>query len=178
MKEKVKKKSQVEIDTNEPPHVKTFIFLFSLAVYGSTCYRTLPGGDSAELVTASLELGVAHPPGYPLLMILLHIWLSPLIYIFDAPGRVHSSMHRAKLFQRSMLELPLLNTKLNPTNRICNICFISLQLLHRVSCRCTTVFPRFKNNRFLASCPIDFINFCLFREHLGVGFESGGFYIE
>ena len=89
-KEKVKKKplSTIDNDLSEPRHVKTFIFLFSLAVYGSTCYRTLPGGDSAELVTASLELGVAHPPGYPLLMILLHIWLSPLIYVFDAPGTV------------------------------------------------------------------------------------------
>ena len=90
MKEKSKKRRpEIEITEESPPsYLKTVIFLFSFIVYGSTCYRTLPGGDSAELVTASVELGVAHPPGYPLLMILLHGWLSPLIYFIEATGKV------------------------------------------------------------------------------------------
>ena len=90
MKEKYKKR-RPEIEKAEesaPSYLKTIIFLFSFIVYGSTCYRTLPGGDSAELVTAGMELGVAHPPGYPLLMILLHAWLSPLIYLIEATGKV------------------------------------------------------------------------------------------
>ena len=90
MKEKSKKRRPEThfVEESPPAYLKRAIFLFSFIVYGSTCYRTLPGGDSAELVTASVELGVAHPPGYPLLMIILHIWLSPLIYFFEAPGKV------------------------------------------------------------------------------------------
>ncbi|KAL5008068.1 hypothetical protein ScPMuIL_013649 [Solemya velum] len=37
-----------------------------LAVYIKTLYPSLPGGDSGELIPAAHELGVAHPPGYPL----------------------------------------------------------------------------------------------------------------
>ena len=35
-------------------------------VYFATMYRSLGGGDSGDLVSASCVLGVAHPPGYPL----------------------------------------------------------------------------------------------------------------
>ena len=34
---------------------------------------SIPGGDSGELVAESCELGTAHPPGYPLYTILVHI---------------------------------------------------------------------------------------------------------
>ncbi|XP_053373976.1 transmembrane protein 260-like [Mercenaria mercenaria] len=42
-----------------------------LAVYIYTMYPTVPGGDSGELIVAAHELGVAHPPGYPLFTLLL-----------------------------------------------------------------------------------------------------------
>eukprot|EP00052_Salpingoeca_macrocollata_P026965 m.253883 g.253883 ORF g.253883 m.253883 type:complete len:627 (-) comp22676_c0_seq3:615-2495(-) len=36
-----------------------------LAVYGSTLFPSIPGGDSGELVSTSYVGGVPHPPGYP-----------------------------------------------------------------------------------------------------------------
>lgn len=46
-------------------------------VYCMTLQRTVPGGDSGELVSVAHHLGVAHPPGYPLWTILGHVatWL-------------------------------------------------------------------------------------------------------
>ncbi|XP_062824705.1 protein O-mannosyl-transferase TMEM260 isoform X2 [Anolis carolinensis] len=40
------------------------------AVYVGTLPPSVPGGDSGELITAAYELGVAHPPGYPLFTLL------------------------------------------------------------------------------------------------------------
>ncbi|XP_060557049.1 protein O-mannosyl-transferase TMEM260-like isoform X2 [Ruditapes philippinarum] len=42
-----------------------------LFVYLYTMYPSVPGGDSGELIVAAHELGVAHPPGYPLFTLLL-----------------------------------------------------------------------------------------------------------
>ena len=56
----------------------TIVFATSLLVYASSCYRTIPGGDSSELITSAFELGVPHPPGYPLVTILLSLWLLPV----------------------------------------------------------------------------------------------------
>ena len=36
------------------------------ALYYTTLYPSLPGGDSGELIVASCSLGLPHPPGYPL----------------------------------------------------------------------------------------------------------------
>lgn len=44
--------------------------LFCFVVYFLTVCRTVPGGDSGELITVSYRLGVAHPPGYPLYTLL------------------------------------------------------------------------------------------------------------
>ncbi|XP_061553168.1 protein O-mannosyl-transferase TMEM260 isoform X1 [Phycodurus eques] len=41
-----------------------------LALYVPCVQRTVPGGDSGELITTACELGVAHPPGYPLFTLL------------------------------------------------------------------------------------------------------------
>ncbi|KAM6311489.1 protein O-mannosyl-transferase TMEM260 [Aegotheles albertisi] len=40
------------------------------ALYAVTLPPALPGGDAGELITAAYELGVAHPPGYPLFTLL------------------------------------------------------------------------------------------------------------
>ncbi|XP_047467991.1 transmembrane protein 260 isoform X2 [Mugil cephalus] len=40
------------------------------ALYLPCVQRTVPGGDSGELITTACELGVAHPPGYPLFTLL------------------------------------------------------------------------------------------------------------
>nr|KAG5714454.1 hypothetical protein BaRGS_006900 [Batillaria attramentaria] len=42
-------------------------------VYLATMHRSLPGGDAGELIVAADELGVAHPPGYPLYTLLLKL---------------------------------------------------------------------------------------------------------
>ncbi|KAK2878589.1 hypothetical protein Q8A67_019380 [Cirrhinus molitorella] len=49
-----------------------------LAVYVASAPRSVPGGDSGELITAACELGVAHPPGYPLFTMLSSLMLSLL----------------------------------------------------------------------------------------------------
>ncbi len=45
----------------------------ALLVYTLTLYRTVPGGDSGELILAAQNLAVAHPPGYPLFILLGHL---------------------------------------------------------------------------------------------------------
>uniref|UniRef100_A0A8C5KE17 Transmembrane protein 260 n=1 Tax=Jaculus jaculus TaxID=51337 RepID=A0A8C5KE17_JACJA len=42
------------------------VFAAVAAVFTVTLPPSVPGGDSGELITAAHELGVAHPPGYPL----------------------------------------------------------------------------------------------------------------
>lgn len=43
-----------------------------ISVYFKTLAPSIAGGDSGEIVAEGCELGVAHPPGYPLLTILIH----------------------------------------------------------------------------------------------------------
>ncbi|CAL8272712.1 unnamed protein product [Merluccius merluccius] len=43
------------------------------ALYVPCVQKTLPGGDSGELITTACELGVAHPPGYPVFTLLAHL---------------------------------------------------------------------------------------------------------
>lgn len=45
-----------------------------LVVYVLTLARTVPGGDSGELISVAYNLGVAHPPGYPLYTLLGHLF--------------------------------------------------------------------------------------------------------
>eukprot|EP00026_Physarum_polycephalum_P000701 Phypoly_transcript_00702.p1 GENE.Phypoly_transcript_00702~~Phypoly_transcript_00702.p1 ORF type:complete len:724 (+),score=95.06 Phypoly_transcript_00702:2004-4175(+) len=44
------------------------------SVYISTMFPTVPGGDSPELIIAAYQMGVAHPPGYPLFTIVGHLF--------------------------------------------------------------------------------------------------------
>ncbi|CAG5866391.1 unnamed protein product [Menidia menidia] len=41
-----------------------------VGLYVPCVQRTVPGGDSGELITTACELGVAHPPGYPIFTLL------------------------------------------------------------------------------------------------------------
>lgn len=45
------------------------------AMYVPCVQRTVPGGDSGELITTACELGVAHPPGYPLFTLLARLFI-------------------------------------------------------------------------------------------------------
>jgi hypothetical protein len=50
------------------------VFFASIILYTLTLYRTVPGGDSGELITAAHVLGAAHPPGYPLYTLIAHLF--------------------------------------------------------------------------------------------------------
>lgn len=52
------------------------VFASVAAVFTLTLPRSLPGGDSGELITAAHELGVAHPPGYPLFTLLASLTIT------------------------------------------------------------------------------------------------------
>jgi hypothetical protein len=49
-----------------------------------TLQRTLPAGDSGELIAVADRLGIAHPPGYPLYTLLGHLWLR--VFPFGEPA--------------------------------------------------------------------------------------------
>src|SRR5262249_42216129 len=48
--------------------------LAALMVYVRTLAPGLPTGDSGDLITAAWVFGVPHPPGYPLYMLLAHLF--------------------------------------------------------------------------------------------------------
>ena len=50
--------------------VMNLIFLLSFAVYLITLCPTVYVGDSGEFTTAAYTLGITHPPGYPLYVLL------------------------------------------------------------------------------------------------------------
>ena len=52
----------------------SIIFTISQTIYFLTMYPSMAGGDSGELLTQAVEFGVAHPPGYPLLITLGWVW--------------------------------------------------------------------------------------------------------
>ena len=54
------------------------------AVLFRTMHPTVAGGDSGELMGAACELGVAHPPGYPLFTMLS--WLGTQVIPVGSPG--------------------------------------------------------------------------------------------
>jgi hypothetical protein len=47
-----------------------FAFACVAGVYLTTLFPSVPGGDSGELLAEACQFGVAHPPGYPLFILL------------------------------------------------------------------------------------------------------------
>lgn len=60
----------VIVDDRLAPLIAVVVMLVAAGVYVRTAARDLVVGDSVEFATIALNGGVAHPPGYPLLMIL------------------------------------------------------------------------------------------------------------
>ncbi|KAL0969087.1 hypothetical protein UPYG_G00222470 [Umbra pygmaea] len=60
------------------------------ALYLNCAQKTIPGGDSGELITAACELGVAHPPGYPAFTLLAWLSVSLLPSLSLAASPAHS----------------------------------------------------------------------------------------
>ncbi|XP_032900325.1 transmembrane protein 260 isoform X2 [Amblyraja radiata] len=54
------------------------LFALVFSIYLQTLHPAVPGGDSGELLTAACELGVAHPPGYPLFTLLARLTMTIL----------------------------------------------------------------------------------------------------
>ena len=67
--EKVRAERQARAEAVALP-VSLAVFALSAAVYFRTLHPTIPGGDGGELITAASTLGIAHPPGYPLMTLL------------------------------------------------------------------------------------------------------------
>jgi tetratricopeptide (TPR) repeat protein len=63
------------------------VFLVSLAVYIFTLAPTVTFVDSGELIVAAKVLGVAHPPGFPLYVLLAH--LATMVPIGNVAQRVN-----------------------------------------------------------------------------------------
>src|SRR5688572_9470682 len=57
-------------DDRLAPFIAGLVMVVAAVVYVRTAARDLVVGDSVEFATIALNGGVAHPPGYPLLMIL------------------------------------------------------------------------------------------------------------
>jgi len=55
--------------------VAAVVTCVAMVVYALTAYRTVPGGDSGELIGAVASGGVIHPPGYPLYALLGSVFL-------------------------------------------------------------------------------------------------------
>ena len=67
-----KKKQKIEVDSSHTELLySTGIGIVALLTYILTLYPTVSGGDSGELIAAACNLGVAHPPGYPLFTLLV-----------------------------------------------------------------------------------------------------------
>lgn len=58
--------------------VSVSVFLLAFAVYLLTAGPTIQAGDSGELITAAFQLGIPHPPGYPLFLLWEKMWMSVL----------------------------------------------------------------------------------------------------
>ena len=54
------------------------VFLLTLALYVATLPETILPGDSGELITSSQTLSIAHPPGYPLYLLLTKLFSSAI----------------------------------------------------------------------------------------------------
>ena len=63
------------------------VFIVSLLLYSWTLAPTVTLVDSGELIVASHFLGVAHPPGFPLYLVLAHI--ASIVPIGNVAQRVH-----------------------------------------------------------------------------------------
>ena len=56
------------------------VTLATFLLYLTTLHPTLPAGDSGELIAVAHQLGIAHPPGYPIYTLLGHVWITLLAF--------------------------------------------------------------------------------------------------
>lgn len=74
-----------------PPRLVLFcagvVFCVSLFLYGWTLAPTVTLIDSGELIVAARNLGIAHPPGFPLYLVLAH--LASLVPLGNIAARIN-----------------------------------------------------------------------------------------
>eukprot|EP01133_Synstelium_polycarpum_P015590 gene15590-18521_t len=54
--------------------VAFIIFAITMVIYARTQYPSVSGGDAGELIINAHQLGIAHPPGYPLFTMLANLF--------------------------------------------------------------------------------------------------------
>ncbi|MEW5796457.1 MAG: DUF2723 domain-containing protein [Candidatus Zixiibacteriota bacterium] len=69
-------------------YVAAFVFLVSFIVYAMTVQRSLPFWDCGELIACAVIGGIPHPPGFPLLVLISHIF-SKIPFVEDVSYRVN-----------------------------------------------------------------------------------------
>src|SRR5213083_2137896 len=67
----------------------SMVFLVALLLYSWTLAPTVTLVDSGELILAARGLGVAHPPGFPLWVMLAH--LASLVPLGNVAARINFS---------------------------------------------------------------------------------------
>ncbi|EKX32782.1 hypothetical protein GUITHDRAFT_148379 [Guillardia theta CCMP2712] len=82
---------QGRYDSNQDVAIACLLTLTFLTLYLSTLYPHVPGGDSGELIASAFQLGVGHPPGYPLFMVYEKIF-SSLLHFGNVAWRMNVGM--------------------------------------------------------------------------------------
>src|SRR4051812_18177246 len=85
-----KRRPKTQEESSPRKHVSVcaaFVFVAALLLYARTLAPTVTLVDSGELIVAAHALGVAHPPGFPLYVMLAH--LASLVPIGNVAVRVN-----------------------------------------------------------------------------------------
>src|SRR5205814_480660 len=90
------------------------VFFISLVVYCWTLAPTVTLVDSGELIVAAYFLGVAHPPGFPLYILLAH--LASIVPIGSVALRVNFASALFAALAAAMLSLVLAEILITPSD--------------------------------------------------------------
>jgi hypothetical protein len=88
------------------------VFTLAFIVYLLTLAPAVTFVDSGELIVASAGLGVAHPPGFPLYMLLSH--LATLLPVGSVAVRVHAASALFAALAAAMMTLLVVEIMLTP----------------------------------------------------------------
>ncbi len=102
-------------------HFFYFLVIISLVFYLLNIYPTITNGDAGEFLSEANVLGIAHPPGYPVYIILLKLFMSLLPFTPALSGNILSALFASltigflylNLYYFSLLFLPGLKQKKN-----------------------------------------------------------------
>lgn len=79
-------KEQRELSSRHDLTVALLLFAVVAAVYGMTLCRTIYTGDDGDLITAMATWGNCHPTGYPLFLLMGHLFLSIFSPVIENPA--------------------------------------------------------------------------------------------